>query len=499
MGGYLSYEFIQTSPLGVNSYKITLTTFTNCEQSGPNAANPPYWNGPATGNQSIGIYEHDISNNPTLGGNKNLLKTVQLIYNPALTNQVITAPPSNCIGTIQNCIYQGKYEAIVDLGVFNSLTGTTAPSSNGYHVVYESCCRNNIITNLTNNGSMCIHTYIPSDFIVNNSPSFSVDSLWVGCVYDTSNLTFSTFDSDGDNLVLSFGKPLNGNSASPGNPLPSPSNILNWPIVQNQYNSGYSLTNPFGYQSFAEIYNSQSKINLYAENQGFYCVSITAHEYRNNVLIGVYNYEIQLMFMVCSSTTNSIPTLDNSLGTTQTQFSVAEQDTLCFDFGFSDIENDSILLVINGDIFDSNLVSPPASITNFQTLSAGPVINEFCWSPSVGQASGAPYTFNAIVYDLSCDNNYDIIPYQITVTPSTLNIREYNQTIKAYPNPTEGKIKIELQKGLSLHKIELYNLNSEIIAEFQSTEIVINKLKKGAYFLKVYYGNKIEVLKIFKQ
>ena len=425
MGGYISYEFIQTSPQGINTYKITLTTYTNCEQSGPNAANPPYWNGPATGNQSIGIYEHDVSNNPTLGGNKNLLKTVQLIYNSALTSQVITQPPSNCIGTIQNCIYQGKYEAIVDLGLFDPLTGITSPSSNGYHVVYESCCRNNIITNLTTNGAMCIHTYIPSDFIVNNSPTFSVDSLWVGCVYDTSNLTFSTFDSDGDNLILSFSKPLNGNSASPGAPSPAPASVLNWPIAQNQYNGGYSLTNPFGSQSISEILNSQNKIKLYAENQGFYCVSIDLHEYRNNVLIGVYNYEIQLMFMNCSSSSNSTPYLDNNLGTTQTQFSVAEKDTLCFDFGFSDVENDSILLVINGDIFNSNIVNPPASVTNLQILSSGPVTNEFCWSPAIGQASGTPYTFNAIVYDLSCDNNYDLISYEIEVTPSTLNIDEY--------------------------------------------------------------------------
>ena len=46
------------------------------------------------------------------------------------------------------------------------------------------------------------------------------------------------------------------------------------------------------------------------------------------------------MFTNCNSPSNNVPFLDNSLGTIQTQFSVAEQDTLCFDFGFSDIEND---------------------------------------------------------------------------------------------------------------------------------------------------------------
>ena len=64
MGGSIGYEFIEVTAAGYYRYKITMTTYTNCEQSGPNAANPPYWNGPPTGNQEIGIYAHDAFNNP---------------------------------------------------------------------------------------------------------------------------------------------------------------------------------------------------------------------------------------------------------------------------------------------------------------------------------------------------------------------------------------------------------------------------------------------------
>ena len=501
MGGHLNYSFVEVTPTGHYKYKISLITFINCD-----ATSNYQFNSAAISAQPIhvGIYEHDDFSNPYGGNDKTLITSLALIPDINSIALIYIPAPSNCldpVSSLTNCIYSVTYEEFVELGEYDPVSMSVQPSVNGYHVVYDNCCRNGNILNLSSNISgmhgICFHSYIPPDFLQNSSPTFELDSASLGCIFDTNELYYTVNDIDGDVTTVSISTPLaGGNTPGVGSPI---TGNLSWPILNNVFEPGFSVNEPFGNGSFIQNNSPNQKISMYSTNQGSFVFSIEIKEYRNNQLIGFHNEEIQLMFTNCNSPTNNVPFLDNSLGTIQTQFSVAEQDTLCFDFGFNDIENDSILLLINGDIFDSNIVNPPASITNFQIFSAGPVTNEFCWTPSLGQASGAPYTFNAIVYDLSCDNNYDIIPYEITVTPSTLDISEYNQTIKAYPNPTAGKIKIELQKGLSLNKIELYNLNSQLIAEFQSTEILINKLKKGAYFLKVYYGNKIEVLKIFKQ
>ena len=167
MGGSIGYEFIEVTPAGYYRYKITMTTYTNCEQSGPNAANPPYWNGPPTGNQEIGIYAHDAFNDPTGGASsKTLIQTLDLIYQVNETVLIEPQFPAGCNFSTTACIYKGVYSATVDLGTLDPITGNVNFSLNGYHLVYERCCRNNNINNVIGNSSMTYYAYIPSDLLL---------------------------------------------------------------------------------------------------------------------------------------------------------------------------------------------------------------------------------------------------------------------------------------------------------------------------------------------
>ena len=71
IGGNLGYEFIGQLPSGEYTYKIILTTYTNC---GP-GSNIPEPEGP---DLIVGIYQHDIQNSPLQGVDKVWLQDITI-------------------------------------------------------------------------------------------------------------------------------------------------------------------------------------------------------------------------------------------------------------------------------------------------------------------------------------------------------------------------------------------------------------------------------------
>ena len=187
VGGSIGYEYLGQTAAVFYRYKIILTTYTNCQETGPNAANPAYWNGPEANIQDAGIYAHDAINNPT-GGAATKAKIADVPL--TLVSQLKIEPnlPSGCGTGVSTCIFKGVYEGIVDLGTLDPVTGTVTPSFTGYHVFYERCCRNNVIDNLNNLMSMGFYAYIAPDLVTNNSPVFTDDPVPFLCIGDTVSL-----------------------------------------------------------------------------------------------------------------------------------------------------------------------------------------------------------------------------------------------------------------------------------------------------------------------
>ena len=110
-----------------------------------------------------------------------------------MTTLVNIPVPSNCINSTSKCVFTATYEGIVELCYNDPLNnGALTPSQKGYHIVVERCCRNTSVVNLNapGNQGMAFHCYIPPDMVPNNSPNLQLDSIWVGCINDTSQLSY---------------------------------------------------------------------------------------------------------------------------------------------------------------------------------------------------------------------------------------------------------------------------------------------------------------------
>ena len=497
LGGHLKYEYLSLSSNGCAQYKISFVKYLNCDAS----SNYQFPNAPSQ-DAIIGIYEHDQFSNPNGGGIKSLIKTANLVYDSALTTLVNIPVPSNCINSTSKCVFTATYEGIVELCYNDPLNnGALTPSQKGYHIVVERCCRNASVVNLNVPGSqgIAIHCYIPPDMVPNNSPNINIDSIWVGCVNDTSQLSYHVSDLDGDSVVVSITPPLKGANSGTGNPMPQPSNVLTWPIPTGIYSGGYSSSLPFGNGSVVDLISNQQVLNLYSAIQGDFSIGLKLFEYRNNNLIGIYNREIQMAFLNCSPPNNTPPNLDPNQGISanQTVFSIIEGDTLDFDFGLSDTQNDSVFMNYNGLIFDSNHITPPAFISTLSQQNPANTLHNFYWESPVNASFNSPFDFKLYVTDSYCDNNLRIIPFIINVSSNNTFIENKINKVKIHPNPTCDVVQIT---GIDrIIKVEIYDYNGKFLLSTDRSVIDLSDCPSGIYLLKVFYGNKTQELRIIKE
>ena len=397
IGGNLGYEYIGQTPTGEYTFKIILTTYTNC---GPGSNVPSPEN-----DVTVAIYNHDVQNSPLGGVDKSFIQT---LFMP-LVNSFIIQPglPNGCTVGSSSCIYKGVYEATVDLPL----------NFTGYHVFYERCCRNNSIVNLVPQESMSFHAYISPPLLGNSSPIFTDDPVPFLCAGDTTTILNTAIDPDGDELVFSFVVPYDADQSSAADPDPiSGGNIpipLQWPIAPVTYETGYSLADPFGTGGYTSINASTGLTTYFPPATGDYVVAVEIKEYRNGNLIGVTRRDLQLLVINCPP--NPAPNIDPQAGTTQFQFTVEEGETLCFDFGFDDPNGDSLTLTVNGQIFDPLFVNPPATI-NSPVTGVDTVSTQFCWTTSCGQSQALPYQFQVSAEDRGCPPKTTNEVFQITVT-----------------------------------------------------------------------------------
>jgi gliding motility-associated-like protein len=394
VGGSIGYEYL--GQFGSNyRFRITLITYTDC---GPTSNLP----NPEDPIQPVGIYEHDVQNDPTAGGNKNFLTDLQLTL--ISTETIEPNQPSNCSVGASTCINKGVYEGTVDLPL----------NFTGYHVVYERCCRNGSIVNLVPSESMAFYCYISPPLLGNSSPVFTDDPVPFLCVGDTTTILNSAYDPDGDLLTFSFVEPYDG-EGSQANPAPAPQNpFLVYPIDPVDYAGGYSMAQPFGAGGYSNISASTGLTTYYPPTTGDYVVAIEIKEFRNGNLIGITRRDLQLLVLNCPN--NPAPVIDASLGTTNTVFNVEAGETICFTYGYNDPNGDSVTITSSGAIFDPALTNPAATI-NSPVSGLDTASTEFCWTTDCNQARTAPYQFQISARDNGCPPNAANNVYEIFVDP----------------------------------------------------------------------------------
>lgn len=266
VGGSLTYEH-----LGGSTYRILLKMYRDCTPAtAPHAA--------FASTARIDIYNSAGTPMP---------------FSPLVVPLVqVTNVPLNldtCVADPGICIEEGLYAAIV-----NNLP----PTPGGYHMYYETCCRNSSVTNVNNplNAGEGFYCKISDNTILlsNSSPQWLNFPPVFVCVGQPINFNHGATDPDGDSLAYSFYRPFSDVNYLGDNDLTFTGGIPNFVLVN--YNGGYGFNNPLGGSNLTLI---NGVVDGIPGAIGQYVVGVRCDEYRDGILIGSIYRDFQFNVVVC--------------------------------------------------------------------------------------------------------------------------------------------------------------------------------------------------------
>jgi gliding motility-associated-like protein len=299
----------------------------------------------------------------------------------------------------------------------------------GYYVIWERCCRNNVISNINKPGDtgMTFYTEIPristgqlrTPFI-NSSPIFNIPKGDYLCSGRPFTMDFGATDVDGDQLRYFLDTPLAGNSRPNPNSLVIP-NPIRAPYASVTWNIGYTANtaiphNPSVPTNQLNIEPTTGFLRVTPSLTGLYVLSVRCEEYRSGVKIGEVRRDFQ--FKVIDCPLNNKPTVRLQTGTAsgvpvyyqEGQILTLTPDNLCFNVLGTDVDNpEPLSFRVRGVNFAvrSNMLSPTSGTVRgtLDTLKS-----QFCWdkclfSTKDAQGNYIPYIMDLIVADDGCPAN----------------------------------------------------------------------------------------------
>lgn len=294
--------------------------------------------------------------------------------NPTPASPVLVAPicpfaVTTCQGGALTGIEQWSYEGTV----------TLSPCPD-WVFEYSECCRNAAITNLLSASSA--NGYF-SAFLNNQAAPFNnlarfanapVPFLYTGA---TNQINNGAYDLDNDSIVISLSPALSG----PGNPI--------------AYNAGYSAGAPIISSPALTIDPSNGNMVVTPTQQDVDVVVYQVQEYRNGVLIGAFNRDIQVT--IVNSVSNLLPTLSGINGTASFTTNACAGDTIRFRIYSADANaGDSTSITLAGNA--APLVTATSYGSTQDSLEIELVTDGSLISPQ-------PYMLYATVRDNSCPYN----------------------------------------------------------------------------------------------
>lgn len=270
VGGEITYKC-----LGNDEYEITLIVYRDCYTG------VPWFDDPA----AVGIFDSDW----------NLRESLYLPWDPAsndtlpiiLTDPCLTVPPDVCAhGT--------TYKAIV----------TLPKIPGGYSLVYQRCCRNQLIKNIIGplrTGMTAITTI--SEAALDECNSSATFNQWPPvaiCIHQPIDFDHSATDPDGDSLVYRLCTPLQGADSInpiPQPPLPPPPLLDNYEEVVWR-DPPYNLSNMLGGDPLT-INPATGFLTGIPNLVGNFVVGVCVDEYRDGELISSNRRDFQYNVSDC--------------------------------------------------------------------------------------------------------------------------------------------------------------------------------------------------------
>ena len=187
----------------------------------------------------------------------------------------------------------GTYSGVVTLnpGDYND--------PEGYYIVWERCCRNAAISNISAPGESGLVFYLefPPLSIRNSSPIFNGPNGDYICKDVPYTTNVSAVDADGDELRYSLVTPLRGNTSlqSPdGTDVPK----AGYPIVN--WSAGYSAQNSIPGNPSLNIDVRTGQLTVTANRLGLFVFTVLCEEYRNGKRIGAVRRDYQSLVIECN-------------------------------------------------------------------------------------------------------------------------------------------------------------------------------------------------------
>lgn len=258
VGGSLNYEH-----LGGSTYRITLKVYRDC--GGINAPG------------AVTIQVRDVNGN-AFTPSKNI--TINSFFRDTLNPYVDTCAfnPGIC----------------VEERIFTKVVNNLPAGAGGYHLYWQTCCRNGSIVNINNplgTGST-FYTFIPDNatLLTNSSPTFKNFPPVFICQGQPLVFDHSASDKDGDSLVYRMFTPHNWNAPNFAFNPPNFGSVTWLP--------GFSQNQPLGGTTW-NINAQTGLITAVPPSLGQYVVGVMVEEWRNGVKIGTTTRDFQYNVLNC--------------------------------------------------------------------------------------------------------------------------------------------------------------------------------------------------------
>ena len=284
MGADLTYECV-----GANKYKLRLSFYRDC----------------------IGIAAPTTVtiNISSASCGATLTKTLNPI---AGTGQEVTplcpSAVSTCNGGVFTGIQEWVYEGIVTLPM----------QCTDWVMSYNLCCRNAAINTITTPGASTFYIYATLNNTVspcNSSPTFSNKPVPFICMGQQFCFNHGAYDVDGDSLVYSLITPKQD------------------AVTNVNYIAPYNASNPLNSVPAMQFNTATGDVCMTPQALQVTVMAVLVSEYRNGVLIGTVERDIQITVINCN---NTLPTLTGINGTNVFSATVCANQPYCFNIFSND-------------------------------------------------------------------------------------------------------------------------------------------------------------------
>jgi len=316
----------------------------------------------------------------------------------------------------------------------------------GYYMVWERCCRNNIITNIVQPDETGQTFYIEFPPIRKGGQSFRNSSPQLfpplsdyACVNRLYYVDFRGFDPDGDSLVYSLATPVNSSAYEP---LPTPTPAPHPKVI---WSSGITSDFQIPGNPTLEI-NEKGFLTVTPAEEGLFVFSVKCEEFRDGVKIGEVVRDFQLFVIDCPAPGNPPVIQAKAPGSDifRSELDVivlSTEDDKCFEFKISDRDgSETIKLRAEAVNFEENIQSILSTNIGYINTPDDTMSIQVCL-PDCPYLSNKPYIIDIIAMDYTCPLPLmDTMRLQVLVEPPP------NQAPK-FTQPTEETITLNYLEG----------------------------------------------------